>query len=417
MTQCAAKPQGALHNRSFTAIHQDQRTKICRLTWHFTIGSSSPLRGAATCGSARRPRLAARVIIAPTRGSNIRHRLVRSCRPGSTGHHRPYEGQQHRSGRGQSRRRISSHHRPYEGQQHDYEAVPGDPAATSSSPLRGAATGTVEHCTGDGPSGHHRPCEGQQPGPGVTRLAVPDDPSSSPLRGAATSTGHRRAARRIRSSSPLRGAATSSGRAPTAGLLGHHRPYEGQQLWLRRLAVAREHVGHHRPCEGQQPVHGSRRTRYWRVVIIAPARGSNSCSDDQGAAGPRLVIIAPTRGSNIRCTALTARGAPGHHRPYEGQQPHDVGRASRGVTGHHRPYEGQQRAVPVDCGDDGHHRPCEGQQPRTHRTGDRTVRRGSSSPLRGAATADGDVAGRLADASSSPLRGAATRRRDRGRDP
>ena len=202
MTPRAAKPQGVLHNRSFTAIHRDLRTKICYLTSHFTIGSSSPLRGAATVHPPAfvRPR---RVIIAPTRGSNTNRSKVKVA--DVPGHHRPYEGQQRDVEVGGGRhsaviiaptrgsnttagprrdvhdlviiaptrgsnmyaRRISGcgecsrHHRPYEGQQQ------------------------VIH-RGQGVVGgrHHRPYEGQQPV--VDAVGISAEPVIIAVRGATT---------------------------------------------------------------------------------------------------------------------------------------------------------------------------------------------------------------------------------------
>jgi len=134
-------------------------TRIPALTAPRCLRSSSPLRGATT----RKPRAPAtcarRVIIAPTRGNNMRCGSMRTETTPS--HHRPYEGQQ--PGREQPHLSArAGHHRPYEGQQL-YPQVR----------------------TGDAVRRHHRPYEGQQRHRRQPPL-LRRDRSSSPLRGATT---------------------------------------------------------------------------------------------------------------------------------------------------------------------------------------------------------------------------------------
>ena len=215
-------PHHAGHHRPY----EGQQRRRRRRSPYVRLGSSSPLRGAATC-SCRGPRLgrwtsssplrgAATVsatsssipcqfVIAPTRGSNMN--ISGDAPPAPPGHHRPYEGQQRGRERGGDRH-DDGHHRPYEGQQHfrrrRQAACDPDP---SSSPLRGAATpgrswiprldcqviiaptrGSNKvsgsgHPTGAG--GSIAPTRGSNVNLWVDGIAV-SGRSSSPLRGAAT---------------------------------------------------------------------------------------------------------------------------------------------------------------------------------------------------------------------------------------
>ena len=101
------------------------------------------------------------VIIAPTRGSNLKERRVLARI--EDGHHRPYEGQQHRHGQRDHQRRRGGSSSPLRGA----ATSTGHARRTrdhqrSSSPLRGAATCLCGPQSGWPTRGHHRPYEGQQ---------------------------------------------------------------------------------------------------------------------------------------------------------------------------------------------------------------------------------------------------------------
>ena len=183
--------------------------------------SSSALRGAAT-STATAAAQACRVIIGPTRGSNIdadvnrhdgagHHQPYEGQQPdvksspasGRPGHHQPYEGQQHRRP-ARSPVLQPGHHRPYEGQQPTKLLRPPAIRPGHHRPYEGQ-----QHDDHDGGHrrGHHRPYEGQQQRM-QRRAGRARPPSSSALRGAATGCSTRRAGPRPPSSSALRGAAT-----------------------------------------------------------------------------------------------------------------------------------------------------------------------------------------------------------------
>ena len=335
MTDLQPNPKASCTTGASLQSTRDPRTKKCYLTWRFTLGSSSPLRGAAT-PAARRP------VISST-----------------AGHHRPYEGQQLpdklRAGGYLGR---TSHHRPYEGQQHrrSSPAKSYEHGHPSSSPLRGAATRRPPG-TGRRRS-HHRPYEGQQQV--VVRPAV-QVPSGHhrPYEGQQHDVANRHAAGDAGSSSPLRGAATLDaigGDAPPAGVI--IAPTRGSNPYMPRstpvdaviIAPTRgsnmiDESGSRSVTGSSSPLRGAATSSVdWRGdagggVIIAPTRGSNlSTPVSLDLESP--VIIAPTRGSNTLARRAAPR-APGHHRPYEGQQ-HRGADGGAGGPRHHRPYEGQQ---------------------------------------------------------------------------
>ncbi len=165
--------------------------------------SSSPLRGAATCSLLSPLYGREHVIIAPTRGSNRD-----SCTNPATSltcHHRPYEGQQ-RGEHPAALQRDSGHHRPYEGQQPRRTRPMPMSTTRSSSPLRGAAT-AVDGPAGDrGPPVIIAPTRGSNMIELVCQQAIADV-IIAPTRGS-NACASRLARCTARSSSPLRGAAT-----------------------------------------------------------------------------------------------------------------------------------------------------------------------------------------------------------------
>src|SRR5690606_30846902 len=186
-------------------------------------------------------------------------------------------------------------HRPYEGQQHVMD--PFDPliAASSSSPLRGAATSL-------------RPSETREP-----------QSSSSPLRGAATSAnrGRCRCAPAFLIA-PTRGSNRLPSSWRTVIRNVPHRPYEGQQQG-EPTATEPAADSSSSPLRGAATCPRGGRGKPLHQFLIAPTRGSNML--DQ-VARCRLIsfLIAPTRGSNTR-RRRNWNGPPlVPHRPYEGQQ-------------------------------------------------------------------------------------------------
>ena len=210
-------------------------------------------------------------LIAPTRGSNY-SRGTTGLEEGDVPH-RPYEGQQQDLLDQYALLELVPH-RPYEGQQPGPQRRHSRPDEFLIAPTRGSNRPTA-------PKGRSSPG------------------SSSPLRGAATCRPARCVRRCPGSSSPLRGAAT-------------------------RRAPGRRHPP--------------------QSFLIAPTRGSNRVSCATGA-GHRQFLIAPTRGSNVMRSHIRLRMEKFLIAPTRGSN--QVRGCPQDLPSHvpHRPYEGQQLGV------------------------------------------------------------------------
>ena len=135
-------------------------TKRSGPNWRRRVKSSSPLRGAAT------GRLHLRD--SPCPGGHHRpyegqqHHRERRMRGRHGGHHRPYEGQQRALAAGGRARRRPVIIAPTRGSNLKNKSLQATMVAGSSSPLRGAATCRCGWGSGHGITRHHRPYEGQQ---------------------------------------------------------------------------------------------------------------------------------------------------------------------------------------------------------------------------------------------------------------
>ena len=207
---CLCVLPGQMHNRRSAAKPDRIRWASMPLACGFTLGSSSPLRGIATCmhdgGNC-----VIQMSSSPLRG------IATPPRTGSA----PAPGQSSSPLRGIATGRSGS---------------AGPATRVSSSPLGGIATSCGEICSQSNPRSSS-PSEGSQ-------LDAHPDPhtglhlSSSPLRGIATRRSANTVASAPESSSPLRGIATSAADLPRAETAGVLITPQRHRNWTLRTSVA-----------------------------------------------------------------------------------------------------------------------------------------------------------------------------------